>query len=194
MKTRIFIALVFGCLLLTQFNNCSPSVKPGVDLTSSLAACDPGDFNAINNPTVSPNTNCALPDYNFLSVSPGGDQVFTLSRGDFNIGGACSEGGYPRTMITWSLRLNGQEVRNSGQPYNGQPNYNSQCLEGSFQGYVYLAADPSGDNVNRTGLIDPSTGQPTTYTLAVTIYGFDSNGLPHQNAFNGTRIINLNPQ
>lgn len=189
MKPSRIAVLFFGLLLLTQFNNCTPtSDQPGFN-NVTLGACDQY-YNPDPNATI--NTDCTVSDNNNLQINPqGGDIGVNAGLTDFNIGGYCNNGAYPSNIVTWTLKLNNVPVRNSGMTENGQT-WNMECTSGGFTGRVFLEA-VAEDNVNRTGLYNPSTGSRTGYTLDITIYGRDLSGVLHQNTVNGTRTLNLFP-
>lgn len=194
MKIYRLAVIAFGLIVLSQFNNCtSMSDTSPFGNDSQLSPCDPETAAQLADPNAILNTDCAISDNNNLQVNPqGGDIPVNASLTDFNASGFCNDGAYPSNVITWTLKLNNSPVRNSGMTENGQP-WNTQCVEGQFVTRVFLEAIPE-DNVNRTGLYNPTTGTRTAYTLDVSIYGRDAQGNLHQNIVNGTRTINLFPE
>lgn len=192
MKFSRYITLLVGLLLLTQFNNCGDST-PDTNMPSTLlSACDPATSTQLNDPNYVPNTNCALADQQDLMINPmGGDQNISAGQADFDVSGTCNGSGYVRNVISWQLELQNVMVRSSAMIYNGQ-SWNTQCINGQFIAYVFLGPITE-DNNDRTGLWAPSLGIRSSYTLVLTITGFDQNGAPYVNIVNGIRTINLNP-
>lgn len=203
MKIARLAILLFGVVILMQFNNCSPMANTnGFNSNSILSTCDPNNIivNGTNqtNPNADVNNvNCAVADGNNLQINPqGGDIAVAANQADFNVAGTCNEGGYPSNAVSWTLKYNNVMVRNSGMIFQNQ-SWNGQCINGRFSLYVNLSytssLGPAEDPNNRTGLSEPTTGTRQPYTLDISIVGFDANGVPHINNIFGVRTINLNP-
>jgi hypothetical protein len=185
------VILVLGILIISQFNNCSPttSIAPFAD-QSALGACDPADPNLVptaNTPAA--NVNCALPNQRNLAITPSRSSI-TINGGiaDFNIGGSCNPGGFPNNQVTWVLQLNNVQVRNSG--YSGTTG-STVCKNGMFSMVVTLGPIVE-DYVNRTGLSN-GAGFAVPYTLLIQITGYDINNQAYQNQLNGNYTVNLFP-
>jgi hypothetical protein len=183
--------MLAGIVVLMQFNNCSPIAdRSAFDNSYLLATCDaPGVTNTaadINN------VNCAVPDANNLQIDPVDVPPLTANQADFNVAGNCNGGGFPNNVIYWTLKdSKGIARRNSGMIFNNQ-SWNGQCVKGKFTLYIELIAI-SEDNNNRTGLLDPTTGTRNSYTLDLSIVGFDSQGNGHPNNVFGARTLTLTP-
>lgn len=163
---RILASMAFLSLLITQFNNCGGYTNQAVSEDSVAQV----------NCTTS---NCVIADSTLLSVTPHlvstGAYGVTAGLSEFNLGGDCNEGGYAANTIRWELMLNGKVVRTSDMPVAGGASANSKCINGRFLIYVNLAALPSGDLVNRTGLANGSGGR-SSYDLWINLYGQSAAG------------------
>lgn len=180
--------LVFGLLVLSQFNNCSTN-QADQPVTTYTDESSQG-----TNPcTIS---GCVEPSDSWLKLTanvPGSQFGVTAPQREFNIGGDCNEGGYPSNEIRWELGLNGAMVRNSTfaglVPDGGTAN--SQCVNGRYMIYVNLSNIPQ-DPVDRVGL-RTSGGVRSSYTLDIQLFSKDKTGGSHTETINAKKRVILMP-
>lgn len=188
-KIRRSAVLVFGLLILAQFNNCDTAqTASGI---GALASMDPS-VNLCNGDT------CTYQNAANLSVTANYSSSIGVLPGlkELNIAGDCNEGGFPTNLIRWELQLNiggtKRTMRSSVMTYNGR-SMNGQCVRGRFQLDIYLGPIAE-DMVDRSGLKYGNGSNPTTYTLKIDIIGYDSNGQPYTNSLmSGEQTLYLIP-
>ena len=180
-KIRRSAVLVFGLLILAQFNNCDTAqTASGI---GALASMDPS-VNLCNGDT------CTYQNAANLSVTTSYSSSVGVMPGlqELNIAGDCNEGGFPTNLIRWELKRNvsgtAMTMRSSTMVYNGH-SMNSQCVRGRFTLDIYLGPITE-DMVDRSGL-KYANGYPntTTYSLTIDIIGYDNNGQPYTNSLMG---------
>lgn len=174
--------IIFGLLVLMNFNNCGVYETENSDLTSSSLDCS-SDSSCVET------TNLNLK----IQPLPKGEAFpLTASLQAFNIGGTCNEAGFTNHQITWALKLNGTSVRTSDMTIHGKT-WNSTCVNGKFRIYVNLTSI-SEDAVDRTGGLYGSGTNRASYDLSLEIMGQDSSGVWYRNTSQGgVKTVTLTP-
>lgn len=158
--------LLFGLMVIFQFNNCgvyeanvndANSVVPDLDVCESQTEC-----------VVKTNAN--------LKIQPLPVDNFPVPASliAFNIGGDCNEAGFSTQRITWSLKYNNTVVRTSNMLIDGK-SWNAECVNGKFRLYVNLKSIGQ-DPVDRTGLKFGASTARAAYVLDVEMLAQDASG------------------
>ncbi len=177
--------MIFGLLVLMNFNNCG---------VYESEVSDANNFQAASLQCETENT-CVVKSNINLKIEPLPLDNFPVSASleAFNIGGNCNEAGFDSHQIVWNLRLNNQVVRTSSMIMLGASR-NSTCVNGKFRVFVYLGSIAE-DPVNRIGLMYGAGGAArAAYDLQFEILGRDSGTTWYRNTNQGgVRSITLAP-
>lgn len=162
MKRSLFAWGILALLVMTQFTNCDVYTNNGAFMAASTCGslCD-GDANA---DLLEVKVNIPDTPSNF---------VYPSSLTQFDIGGACNEGGYVNNVVTWKLVNSNQATIRESQVLA----LNGLCKWGRF-----------------SFMVDTGVALTTQHTLVVEILGIDKDGLVANNVIVGRNTIYLNPQ